>query len=307
MERGEGFLETAHVNMKQKINCRSALNGPRMKMWDEGAVKDLTWNRLKKLNGSFMEGRIEVTVERMDQVSVITDAYWQAPLKLSRPFSRGRAVHVIGMDSSPGMLDGDEQTYFFHVGEGAHLRFTTQSAQKIYPSMGRGVVQRVKIQVGKEGVMEYLPEGNIPFHDSVFRGDTRIELEEGAKLVYLDLWTAGRVGSGEAFQFRSWEQNLEIYREGKLLLWERSDWKPKEGDFSPLFHFGPSTQLGTLYLLKEGLGQKEAEEIGKFLHSPPDRMGGATLLPYGAGIGLKLMGGSRSKIRQLLLEVKEDF
>ncbi|CCQ98402.1 hypothetical protein CULT_870006 [[Clostridium] ultunense Esp] len=262
---------------------------------------------ISAMTGSSMKGRIEATVELVDGISTVTEAYWQAPLKLSRPFNRNGAVHLIGMDACAGMLDGDEQIFQFTVGEGARLLFTTQSATKIHPSLGKGVRQYVKIFVSRGGAFQFFPEGNIPFHGSIFNGQAHIELEEGAKLAYLELWSAGRIGSGEAFQFQSWKQNVEIYQGGKFILWEKSDWNPGRESFTDLFHFGSYTQLGTLYLIREGLGQKEADSIAPSLSRPPERIGGVTLLPYGAGLGVKVLGVRRMELRSLLLEIGETY
>ena len=66
---------------------------------------------------------------------------------------------------------------------------------------------------------------------------------------YCELVSPGRVAFGEAFRFDAWRSNLEIRREGELLVYKISRHGPAKGDFADWQALFPGGLYASLYYL----------------------------------------------------------
>ena len=69
--------------------------------------------------------------------------------------------------------------------------------------------------------MEWVPDHTIPFAGSDFRQTLRVEVAEGARLLVVDAFAAGRVARGEAWQFARLESALHVQDAHGWLLRDR--------------------------------------------------------------------------------------
>ncbi len=214
-----------------------------------------------------------------------------------------------------GLLENDRQEISVTVGPGAQDHVTTQSATKIHTMAHGQAEQRVALSVGPGGYLEYLPDPLIPFRNAKLVQNTIITVEPGAALVYGDVITPGRVAGGEAFEYRNISSRLAVFRQQREAVYrEAFDLAPANEDPMGMAVLGspaPSETDGArwhtfasiLVLCDAGL---PSAVLGLVRGSCVPGVGadaGASLLPDGNGVGVKIVGSDHSAVQSAATRV----
>ena len=93
---------------------------------------------------------------------------------------------------------------------GTHVLMTSPSANRVYRSLSEPAVQEVRISVGPEARLEWVPEVTIPFAGSRFRQSIHVDLAPGATVVLWDAIASGRVAMRERWAFAAVENEIRI-------------------------------------------------------------------------------------------------
>ena len=149
--------------------------------------------------------------------SVLTSAAAASPLRLLHPKNAGRAAWVYAATYGGGLLGGDAIALDVTVGAGASALLATQASTKIYRS-DSAASQRLRARVGDEGLLVLLPDPVTPFAASHYTQEQHIDLAPSANLIAVDWITAGRVSSGERWQFTSYASRTWLRRDGRVIL-----------------------------------------------------------------------------------------
>lgn len=147
---------------------------------------------------------LRATFSFQGERTVMTDRYYSAPLRFSRSFrppGGGSELCIYTSDVSPGVLNGDHYHSEWVLGEGTHVMLSSTSATRLHPTPSLPSSVKHHFQLGKGATLEYFPECVIPFKGSSSSLAVTFELEDQAILAYADIWSAGRIHRGEAFQF----------------------------------------------------------------------------------------------------------
>ncbi|BAM03385.1 urease accessory protein UreD [Phycisphaera mikurensis] len=162
-------------------------------------------------------------VERVAGRSVVTSSYATSPMKLLTPRTAGGgAASVVVSGFGGGILSGDTLSLDLDVGPAAVATLGTQASTKIFhaDAEGRPATQRLGARVAAEGFLAVLPDPVVCFADAAYEQRQRFDLEDGAGLVLLDAFTAGRVARSERWRFRRFASRNEVFLRGRLLLHE---------------------------------------------------------------------------------------
>ncbi|MCZ4099269.1 urease accessory protein UreD [Streptomyces sp. So13.3] len=134
-------------------------------------------------------------------------------LRRTRATGRGAQVTVIGAMSAP--LGGDRLELSAEVGAGAELTVTSAAATISLPgTSGEPATYDVRLDVGEDAVLRWLPEQVIAAAGSDLRMTTRVELAADARLVYRDEQVLGRAGERPG----RLTTRLTVHRAGEPLL-----------------------------------------------------------------------------------------
>ena len=120
-----------------------------------------------------------------------------APLALE-----DHAAIVSVLNPTGGLVGGDRLTIDVTVGPTAHACLTTPSATKVYRSEGEPARQDVTLRLEAGAACEWVPDHTIPFAGSALRQRITVDVGDGARLILVDAFAAGRVGRGERWAFR---------------------------------------------------------------------------------------------------------
>jgi urease accessory protein len=93
---------------------------------------------------------------------------------------------------------------------GTHVLMTSPSANRVYRSLSEPALQEVRVSVGPNARLEWMPELTIPFAGSRFRQSIHVDLAPGATVVLWDALASGRVAMGERWGFAAVENEICI-------------------------------------------------------------------------------------------------
>lgn len=164
-------------------------------------------------------GQVQLEVTVRGGVSVISQQYTHAPLKILRPFRLADGTLLVQLLSvGPGMLERDHYDISVHVNSGAKLLLINQAASKVLTmSPNTCATQTVRLSVAAEGCLEYYPGTTLPYPGAALRQTIDVHTETGATFGMVETWARGRVARGEVDAFQTLENHTCIYQAGKPL------------------------------------------------------------------------------------------
>ncbi|WP_458399793.1 urease accessory protein UreD [Mailhella sp.] len=250
--------------------------------------------------------------------TVLSDLDRRAPLLAQKALyweeSQPGMACVIVIASSGCVVQGDRLALDVHAGPGACALVTTQSASKVH-SMGHSYASQLqRFSVEEEAYLEYMPDPLILHRGSRWLQDTFVTLPASASFVYGELLVPGRRWhhEEELFGFDIYSAGLSVSRPGgreeDILFEERLVLDPGEVDFRNIGIMGAFDVLGSVYAflperylagLKNAIGSDLTEALAW----------GASILPRGAGLALRVLGRDtgivRAKMREFHSLVRE--
>lgn len=253
---------------------------------------------------------LRATARQVDNHTILTERYHDAPLKITKTFyeeATGRLLLYI-MDVSPGLLDGDSYELNIQLEDNAHLIVTNQSFTKIHPTPHQSAEMIQNLHLGKGAVLEYFPEPTIPYAGSRFEGRIRVELEEGAALLYADIVTPGRTHRGELFQYDSFSSRFEVYRQHQLLAWDQFLLEPAIHDYQGVGAFEDYTHNGTFWIVADDVTQTLLDCIRLLLPLPHVNeaiLAGASFIT-GHGIVVRMLGRNVWQLQELVKQIWDE-
>jgi urease accessory protein len=168
------------------------------------------------------EGALRLRFERRGARTVLAACRSTVPLQVLAPLALpGSAAVVSILNPTGGLVGGDRLRIDVEAGPGAHACLTTPSATKVYRTIEGPARQDVSLRLARDAVVEYVPDHTIPFAGSDFRQTLRAEVGEGARLIVVDAFAAGRVARGEAWQFARLDCALVVEDRTGWLLRDR--------------------------------------------------------------------------------------
>ena len=114
------------------------------------------------------------------------------------------------VNPSGGLVGGDHVLVEAQLHAGTHVLMTSPSANRVYRSLSEAAVQEIRLSVGPDARLEWLPEVTIPFAGSRFRQSIHVDLAPGATVVLWDAMASGRVARQERWAFTSIENEICI-------------------------------------------------------------------------------------------------
>jgi urease accessory protein len=167
-------------------------------------------------------GRLELIFAFQNGRTILRHAYCEVPFKITGVLNSGRpAAHLILMQCTAGLFGGDEVSCSIRIERGARVLLTQQAATKIHPSDNRAALQRNHVVVETGAELQLYLEPVIPFADSAIEQTTRIDLEQGARLVFWESFMSGRVGRGERWRFREFASETVLSVNNDLVYLDR--------------------------------------------------------------------------------------
>jgi urease accessory protein len=200
-----------------------------------------------RIGGVRLEFKFDSEKTRLGQ------CYQQVPLRVLPPFhfGNGQPALLYLLNPTAGLMDGDGQLVEIHAGSGTRAVVAGQSATRIHPAVHGFSTQQWQVSVETGASLVVLPGPAIPFQGSRYAQRVRIDLELGARLIWGDLWFAGRYAReavSEQFQFEIITQDFTVYRQGRLVFRDRFVWRGPWNEKQAHWHFAAQPACGSLFL-----------------------------------------------------------
>lgn len=183
----------------------------------------------------------------------------EMPQRVVRAFAGADGMAVTHLHNlSGGVLGGDQLQLEVNVGPQAQAQLTTTGATRVYRHRpGPDASQQTILRVGRDGLLEYLPDPLIPFAGARYQQQVAIELAEGAGLFYWEMVTPGREASGEIFAYERVGLALELCAGGELVALERMELEPALRPLTSPLRWGHYRYMATLYVCRVGVAASE--------------------------------------------------
>jgi urease accessory protein len=168
------------------------------------------------------DGLLRLRFERRGTATVVAGARSTVPLQILAPVQLADSAAIVSvLNPTGGLVGGDRLSIDVDVARGAHGCVTTPSATKVYRTTADAAEQLVRLRVGPDATLEWVPDHTIPFAGSALRQCIDVRVGEGARLILVDAFAAGRVARGETWQFARLESAITVRDERGFLLHDR--------------------------------------------------------------------------------------
>jgi urease accessory protein len=170
-----------------------------------------------------LQARLALCFGRDGDATRLTDRNHFGPLLVQKPlYPEGREVcQVVIVHPPGGVVGGDELEVTARVGPSASVQITTPGAAKWYKANGHVSHQKIRLEVGSGGTLEWVPQETIFFDNAQVVLDHRVTLEKEASYIGCEIFCFGRTASGESFTGGQIRQHSSIHRDGKLIWFEQ--------------------------------------------------------------------------------------
>lgn len=255
-----------------------------------------------------------------EERTILEDVFFTMPFKVVKPFydeddrtqksdeiqacglldtdSFKNRMKVMMISLSAGIMAGDTQKINIVLKEGSRMETISQSYEKIH-KMDDGFAKRTTcIKQESDTVLFYNPLPTIPFADSAYTSDTCIELaDDTARLIYEDIISCGRAACEERFQYRCYNNRLEIRCKGKLKYLDNTRYQPHVMDMEGYGMFEGYTHLMNLLLCNVRLPEEKGLAQIKNYLVENGICGGATKLDEN-WYCIKILGNSAQELQK---------
>ncbi len=170
------------------------------------------------------QGNLQIDYGMEQAKTIVRSCYNKAPLRVQRPFypEGDRVCHSVIVHTAGGIVGGDRLSIDLNLAPRSHGVVTTAAAAKIYGSDGLLATQQIQFALGKDAVLEWLPQETIVYEGAEFQQDISVTLDAGATWVGMDLVRFGRTARGESFRSGQWRSRTSVWQAGKPLWMDRS-------------------------------------------------------------------------------------
>lgn len=232
----------------------------------------------------------------------IEDVYFTVPYKIMSPFMKGAHMDVIQMSSSAGLLSGDSLEAEFDFGAYSDVSYYSQSYEKVFDTKDDKAGKRIKIKVGSQANVRYMPYPVIPFVNSRYFADNVIQLEKDCSFMYCDIFTCGRTGMGEYYRMKWYESRTQVYVGNQLDYVDHTLIVPERFRYDTLGMWNTFTHNGMMYIyLPEKEGRKKLISVIRKMAEEKKIVNGITTTE--AGIVLRTLGNKGEDLYPFYREV----
>ncbi|NOU91623.1 urease accessory protein UreD [Paenibacillus sp. LMG 31456] len=219
-------------------------------------------------------GCITATFTEAGGQTRLSDRYHAYPLKIAKafPFDHGQ-LGVYIMDSSPGIMGGDEYVLDWRFGENTNVYITNQSYTKVHPARGEGMEasaaqpsrQQQKLILQSGSYVEYMPEPLMLYKDAILYTSTEVHMEPSSVLIYSDMVCPGRTHRGELFHYEKYQNQLTVLYGGEMIYCSRQRVLPAEQKLNALGSWAGYTHMGSLSVFSDRVDASFVESLRDYI------------------------------------------
>tara|TARA_R110002049_G_scaffold13509_2_gene58493 strand:- start:132911 stop:133762 length:852 start_codon:yes stop_codon:yes gene_type:complete len=173
-------------------------------------------------NQTSWEATLDLSFAEKNNKTILASKQHSGPLMVQKPFypEPNGCCHIYLIHPPGGIVGGDTLTLNAHLDTNAHALITTPAATKFYRSTGIQARQNQTINLGKNAILEWLPQETVYFSNTNASSTTRINLTDNNRFFAWEIQCLGLPAQKEFFIAGQCRQKLEIWKNKKPVLLE---------------------------------------------------------------------------------------
>ncbi|HVI90036.1 MAG TPA: urease accessory protein UreD [Dongiaceae bacterium] len=169
-----------------------------------------------------MQGAARLVIVKTEGADRLADLHQATPLRILFPYPlAGDPITAALVNTSGGLVGGDQLKVEIAIGQGAAALVCAQAAEKVYRSLGPDSCIDIDLDVGAGGWLEMLPQETILFDGARLRRRSRVDLAGDAQFLGGEILVFGRQARGERLRRGLVQDGWEIRRNGDLAWIDR--------------------------------------------------------------------------------------
>jgi urease accessory protein len=237
-----------------------------------------------------MIGKLHIQTVYKNGKTYLDQNYFTPPFKTANitEDKRSEWLHLMIMNSSPGILDEDDYEIKIRLAENSSLQLHTQAYQRLF-NMKKGATQLMKIHLSAGSSFVYLPHPSVPHENSIFTAKNKIYLSNDCNLIWGEVLTCGRKLNGEIFQFSKYHCITEVFLSDKLIIKENLLMQPSFIDPGMMGQLEGFTHQATLICLANHIITDRLNKVHDYLSYQKEILFGITSTA-GNGLLIRILG-----------------
>lgn len=148
----------------------------------------------------------------------LVDLYQRSPLRVLFPGApEGELTSATIVTTSGGLVGGDRLGITIGVDDGARAQVTAQAAEKAYRSAGSNCTVELRLRVGRDAWLEWLPQETILFEGTRLHRMTTADVTSGGRLLAGEMLVFGRTARGECLTHGLVRDDWNVRIDGRLV------------------------------------------------------------------------------------------
>lgn len=256
-------------------------------------------------------GELSLKFENRRNKTILSRCYQTPPLKASRPMYLNAAnpseATVYLMETSGGLVAGDNNDFQIDIVEGADVCLIPQSATKIYPSENElWSTQNIGVSIDANASLTWKTEALIPFDQAKFNGKTVIRMKEDSTLLWGEILSPGRTKSGETFQYSDVKMNFQVWMDDECLIYDPFLFSPEKTDLSGLGMLENHLYVGSLWFITPTLKDFDIRKLNEELKQIEDVKVSASMLE-GKAINVRWLASDTVLLQKEMNNIWQKF
>ncbi len=164
-------------------------------------------------------GGLHVSTRLVNDHSALKDFRQSGCLRALFPSSGKTGLTAVFLNTSGGVTGGDCLSITARVEQKAALTLTSQTAERIYKSVGaqNGEIT-VNLTLEQGAVLNWLPQETILFNGANLRREFQVDMGSDARLLMVEPLIFGRIAMGETLRDAQISDRWMIRQNGKLIF-----------------------------------------------------------------------------------------
>lgn len=167
--------------------------------------------------GNRADGRVDLEVAAREGITRRTHVFEQGSLRVRFPASTDDDLEAVIVNTAGGIAGGDTATISVKVGDGASLRVSTASAEKVYRSHEATASLSVRLEVGRGATLAWMPRETILFDRARLSRTIDVDLASDSRLLLAEAVVFGRSGMREKIDEGWFSDKWRVRRDGRLV------------------------------------------------------------------------------------------
>lgn len=164
-----------------------------------------------------VRGGIAVAVEDASGRTTLVDLEERGGWRAKFPRC-DRGKEAVFVNTGGGLLGGDRVTFDVAVRTGAALTIASQSAERVYRTLGAAADVGVRLTVESRGSLAWLPQPTILYDGARLARRIEADVAANATLLMCEAIIFGRAAMNEVIRTGDLRDRWEIRREGRLVF-----------------------------------------------------------------------------------------